>query len=75
MHDSKTLTASIDVDEFADVDLFDIEVINTNGRKGKGITLFSVKQKGGGNQTDACLTSTTFPAFAYWGQTLPHKRF
>jgi hypothetical protein len=48
VHDSKNLTANIDVDESADVDLFDIEVFNTNGRKGKGITLFTVKLKGGG---------------------------
>ena len=49
VNNSKSLTANIDIDEFADLDLFDIEVFNTNGRKGKGITLFTVKQKGGGN--------------------------
>jgi hypothetical protein len=67
---SKKLIANIDIADDADIADFDIEVVLlSNGRKGKGTTLFSVKQKGGGNQTDACLTSTTFPAFAYWGQT------
>lgn len=67
VHDSQSITADIDVALAADIDNYDIEVQLSSRRKGKGTELFSVKQQGGGNQTDACVISTTFPTFAFWG--------
>jgi hypothetical protein len=43
------LIATIDVDEEATVGKFDIAVTTSRGRRGKGNTLFSVKEKSGGN--------------------------
>jgi hypothetical protein len=42
------LIANITIADTATIDKFDIEVQNTSGRRGKGIELFSVKEKGSG---------------------------
>jgi hypothetical protein len=69
---SKKLIATIDVAENALVTNFDIEVKLSNGRKGKGTTLFAVKQKGKPTPppppppTTSCSGAPgTFPAFSY----------
>ena len=59
---SKKLVATIDVADSAIVSKFDIEVALSNGRKGKGTTLFAVQAKVNGS--DACATAS-MPAFAY----------
>jgi hypothetical protein len=76
VNSAKKLTATIDVAETAVVNKFDIEVALSNGRKGKGTTLFTVQAKGTGkptlppppplppNQTCAGAPGA-FPAFAY----------
>ncbi len=51
------LVANIDVAETAVISLYDITVRNSDGRTGKGTELFSVTQKGNGQQA-AC----SFPA-------------
>jgi hypothetical protein len=49
VHDSKNLTANIDVPLGATISDYDIEVAVSSSRRGRGTTLFSVKLKGGGN--------------------------
>lgn len=49
---NKKIIATIDVDDAAIVDEFDIEVSLSRGRKGKGTTLFSVQQKPTGKPGD-----------------------
>ena len=51
VHDSKNLTANIDVPLGATISDYDIEVAVSSSRRGRGTTLFSVKQKGGGSDT------------------------
>ena len=58
---SKRLVATVDVADTAAVNKFDIEVALSNGRKGKGTTLFSVQAK---VATGPC-ASATHPAFAF----------
>ena len=58
---SKRLVATVDVADTAAVNKFDIEVALSNGRKGKGTTLFSVQAK---VATGPC-ASATDPAFAF----------
>jgi len=61
---SKKLVATIDIAAAAVVDKFDIEVRLSNGRKGKGTTLFTVQAKSPNN--DPCAAPTIdFPAFTY----------
>jgi hypothetical protein len=67
---SKKLIATIDVAEDAVVASFDIEVKLSNGGKGKGTTLFAVKEKGKPVAADPCVspslvTEATFPSFVY----------
>ena len=62
---AKKLIATIDVADAAAVSKFDIEVSLSNGRKGKGTTLFSVQAKA----NDACMTAVGFPAFIYVKQS------
>lgn len=45
----KKLIANIDIEEGAVLGDYDIEVLTTSGRRGKGNTLFHVLQKDGGN--------------------------
>lgn len=64
VHGSKSLTANINVAADADIADFDIEVQSLSGRKGRGTTLFSVKQKGGQTaDTTAPSLITDFQAF------------
>jgi hypothetical protein len=64
---SKKLVATIDIADSALVDKFDIEVVLSNGRKGKGTTLFTVQSKVAAN--DPCATpDLDFPAYIYWKQ-------
>jgi hypothetical protein len=77
VNSSKKLIATIDVADTAIVNNFDIEVALSNGRKGKGTTLFSVQQKQTGKPTPepepvqvpppgSCSGAPgVFPAFAY----------
>jgi hypothetical protein len=51
VHDSKNLTANINVPIGAAISDYDIEVAVSSSRRGRGTTLFSVKLKGGGNDT------------------------
>lgn len=61
---SKKLVATIDVADTAVIDKFDVQVALSDGRKGKGTTLFAVVAKVTG---DACATpGLDFPAFIYW---------
>ncbi len=61
---SRKLIATIDIAETAVVDKFDIVVELSDGRKGKGTSLFTVQKKGNG---DPCLLpGLDFPAFTYW---------
>jgi hypothetical protein len=69
---AKKLVATIDVADTAVVDRFDIEVVLSSGRKGKGTTLFTVQSKDAGKPApvDPCVspnpvTEATFPAFVY----------
>jgi uncharacterized delta-60 repeat protein len=50
------LLANITIADTADIANFDIQVVNTNGRSGKGTELFSVVAKGSlnGGSVDAC---------------------
>ena len=48
--DDETITVQVNIPLGATIGDYDIEVQLNNGRKGKGTTLFSVKQIGGGNQ-------------------------
>jgi len=48
--DDETITVQVSIPLGATVGDYDIEVQLSNGRKGKGTTLFSVKQLEGGNQ-------------------------
>jgi uncharacterized delta-60 repeat protein len=50
---STSVTANIDVTDMAVLSKFDIQVMNRDGRGGKGTELFSVTQKGGSQQA-AC---------------------
>lgn len=70
----KKLFATINVDEGATVDEFDIEVSLSRGRKGKGTTLFSVLAKPNGKPTDdytstnesvQFITPSDIPGFDY----------
>ena len=63
---SKQLIATIDVAANATVNKFDIEVALSDGRKGKGTTLFMVKAA----PTDPCIgaESRGFPSFAFTRQ-------
>ena len=59
---SKQLVATIDVADTAAVTKFDIVVALSDGRKGKGTTLFAVQSK----TADPCATAgLDFPAFVY----------
>ena len=49
--DSRTLVSTVDIPATADLGSFDIEV-RSNGRRGKGIDLFKVVEKGGGGGHD-----------------------
>lgn len=61
---SKKLVATIDIADTAVIDKFDVQVALSDGRKGKGTTLFAVLPKTTG---DACATpGLEFPAFIYW---------
>jgi len=61
----KRLIATIDVADTAIVEKFDIEVRLSNGRKGKGTTLFTVQAKT--SSGDPCaVAGLDFPAFIYW---------
>lgn len=51
---STDLVANIDVADAAILSLYDIQVMNTDGRGGKGTELFSVTAKGNGT-SDACV--------------------
>ena len=68
---SKKLTATIDVADNANVSKFDIEVVLSQGRKGKGTTLFSVAKKAGPAPVPVPPPASCsgapgdFPAFAY----------
>jgi hypothetical protein len=63
----KKLIATVDIADTAVVAKFDIEVKLSNGRKGKGTTLFSVQAKVSG---DPCATpDLDFPAFTYAQQS------
>ena len=68
---SKKLTATIDVADNANVSKFDIEVVLSQGRKGKGTTLFSVAKKAGPAPIPVPPPASCsgapgdFPAFAY----------
>lgn len=63
---AKKLVATIEVADTAVVNKFDIEVRLSNGRKGKGTTLFAVQAKA----SDPCVAGSAnwlgFPAFAYF---------
>jgi len=66
---SKKLIATIDVADNATVADFDIAVTLSDGRKGKGTTLFKVQVKVA-NVNDPCLDPTLdFPAFIYKNAT------
>ncbi len=54
--DDKNLDADITIALDADVDLYDIEVTTTRGKKGIGSELFSVKQKGAPSDTPVSAT-------------------
>lgn len=61
---SKKIIATIDIADTAVIDKFDVQVALSDGRKGKGTTLFAVVAKVTG---DACATpGLDFPAFIYW---------
>ena len=68
---SKKLTATIEVADNAIVNKFDIEVVLSQGRKGKGTSLFSVAKKAGPAPVQvpppgSCSGAPgVFPAFAY----------
>ncbi len=64
---SKKLIATIDIADTAVVDKFDIQVALSDGRKGKGTTLFTVQLK---PNADPCTRpGLDFPAFIYWQPT------
>jgi hypothetical protein len=63
---SKRLVATIDIADTAVVDKFDIEVRLSNGRKGKGTTLFTVQQKTNDPCAAGSLNWQGFPAYAYF---------
>lgn len=64
---SKKLIATIDVADTATVTNFDIQVALSNGRKGKGTSLFAVLAKTNG---DPCAApGLDFPAFTYREQS------
>ncbi len=56
---SKKIIVTIDVDAGAEVADFDIEVRLSNGRKGKGTTLFKVQQKTTGKPSDDYTSSNS----------------
>jgi hypothetical protein len=58
---SKQLVATIDVADAAVIAKFDIVVALSDGRKGKGTTLFAVQSK----TIDPCTTAAGFPAFIF----------
>jgi len=59
---AKRMIVTIDVADTAIVNKFDIEVTLSDGRKGKGTTLFAVLRK----TNDPCaVADITFPAFTY----------
>jgi hypothetical protein len=66
---SKKLIATIDIADTAVIAEFDVEVAVSNGRKGKGTSLFSVQKKGGGPDPvpDPCIGADQrgFPAFGF----------
>lgn len=67
IYDSGTgdLVAQVKVKDKALVIGYDVEVITSSGRRGKGTTLFRVRERVG--ESDPCLTSTSpFPAFMFW---------
>lgn len=62
----RQLVATIDIAEDADLEDYDIEVITTSGRRGKGHTLFSVVApgsggNGGGNECDLQFSAAFTP--------------
>ena len=65
---SKRLVATIDVSDTAVVNKFDIEVALSNGRKGKGTTLFAVQAKQSAGDPCAAV-GLDFPAFTYAQQS------
>jgi hypothetical protein len=61
---TKKLKAKIKVKDAALPVEYDIEVTTSSGRRGKGTTLFRVREKAG--EEDPCVAKTSyFPAFAY----------
>ena len=69
---SKKLIATIDIADTAVVDKFDIQVALSDGRKGKGTTLFAVQLK---PNADPCARpGLDFPAFMYWQNTGSSKQ-
>jgi len=62
-HNSGEVVATIDVADTANIANFDIVVMLSDGRKGKGTTLFAVQSK----TADPCnVSGIDFPAFTYW---------
>jgi len=62
-HTSGEVVATIDVADTASIANFDIVVMLSDGRKGKGTTLFAVQSK----TLDPCnVSGIDFPAFTYW---------
>ena len=60
---SGEVVATIDVADTANIANFDIVVMLSDGRKGKGTTLFAVQPK----TADPCnVSGIDFPAFTYW---------
>jgi hypothetical protein len=65
-HNSGEVVATIDVADTANIANFDIVVMLSDGRKGKGTTLFAVQSK----TLDPCTKAgLDFPAFTYWQQS------
>ena len=58
---SKTIKATVEIDDLATVELRDIEVKMSRGRGGKGTTLFRVQEKNNGNKTTISCNEAYFP--------------
>jgi len=65
------LSANITVADDATIADFDIAVVNTNGRSGKGTELFAVTAKGGGNQNSCPALTPMLTAANNCTTTLP----
>lgn len=66
---SRKLVVTIDVSDTAVVNKFDIEVALSDGRKGKGTTLFTVQPKSVSSGDPCATPGLDFPAFTYWQQS------